>query len=350
MGLIFSAPPSQAWAAPMRPPRCRYSSVSTANHSRVALDASRARAATASTSAPARAAAEVASTTMPSAPHASFVSMTSMRAPEPASSPAAWRAASTVPEIPPEMWIETMSRASPTSGSQTARQTAVHERRVDGQEVADRRLRRGRQRVSRAEGVVERGEVDDVGLALGALAVVDVEADLADPELSDGLARQIVGGIGHHRDVRHAGTLDNHRDDDPGHRERHPASLPHSDRLAVPVWARRARAAPARPRLRGGPGGVAPARPPRDREAQRPAPRTAAGHREGRDLRLAADHRAPGLASVRAVVSSACALSVDARKTGSKAKSTARPAPTRSSTIAARPDGELSDQPLSTAP
>ena len=80
---------------------------------------------------------------------------------------------------------------------------------------------------------------------------------------------------------------------------------------------------------------------PRDREAQRPAPRAAAGHREGRDLRLAADHRAPGVAPVRAVVSSACALSLDARKTGSKAKSTARPAPTRSSTIAGRPAGEL---------
>ena len=31
IGLIFSAPPSQACAAPMRPPRRRYSSVSTAN-------------------------------------------------------------------------------------------------------------------------------------------------------------------------------------------------------------------------------------------------------------------------------------------------------------------------------
>ena len=54
---------------------------------------------------------------MPSAPQASFESMTSIRAPEPASSAAACRAASTVPEIPPEMWIETMSRPSRTSGS-----------------------------------------------------------------------------------------------------------------------------------------------------------------------------------------------------------------------------------------
>jgi hypothetical protein len=30
---------------------------------------------------------------------------------------AAWRAASTVPEIPPEMWIETMSRPCAASGS-----------------------------------------------------------------------------------------------------------------------------------------------------------------------------------------------------------------------------------------
>ena len=117
IGLIFSAPPSHAWAAPMRPPRCRYSRVSTANHRRVAPAASRARAATASTSAPVRASATVASTTMPRAPQASFESMTSIRAPDGASSAAACRAASTVPEIPPEMWMETMSRPSRTSGS-----------------------------------------------------------------------------------------------------------------------------------------------------------------------------------------------------------------------------------------
>src|SRR5206468_10152424 len=57
---------------------------------------------------------------------------------------------------------------------------------------------------------------------------------------------------------------------------------------------------------------------------------------------FAADRRAPGLAPDRAVVSSACALSLEARKTGSKAKSTARPAPTRSSRIAGRPAGEPS--------
>jgi hypothetical protein len=59
----------------------------------------------------------VASTTIPSAPQASLESMTSMREPDPASSAAACRAASTVPEMPPEMWIETMSRPSRTNGS-----------------------------------------------------------------------------------------------------------------------------------------------------------------------------------------------------------------------------------------
>ena len=68
-----------------------------------------------------------------------------------------------------------------------------------------------------------------------------------------------------------------------------------------------------------------------------------------RDLRLAADHRAPGVAPVSALVSSASALSLAPRKTGSKAKSTARPAPTRSSRIAGRPAGEPSVQPLSDA-
>ena len=94
----------------------------------------------------------------------------------------------------------------------------AHQRLVDGQEVADRGLRGGRQRVGGAQAAVERSEVDDVRLALGAVAVVDVQADLADAELGDGLPRQVMRGVGDHRDVRHPGTLDNHRDDDPGHR------------------------------------------------------------------------------------------------------------------------------------
>ena len=54
---------------------------------------------------------------MPERPAGELESMTSMRAPDPPSSAAAWRAASTVPEMPPEMWIETMSRPSRASGS-----------------------------------------------------------------------------------------------------------------------------------------------------------------------------------------------------------------------------------------
>ena len=52
--------------------------------------------------------------------------------------------------------------------------------------------------------VVERVEVGDVGLALGAALPVDVEADLVDVvALGDELARQVVGGVGDDRDVRH---------------------------------------------------------------------------------------------------------------------------------------------------
>src|SRR5206468_1666750 len=55
IGLIFSVPPSQAWALPMRPPRLRYSSVSTQNHIFSASRAWCTRATTASLSAPAQA-------------------------------------------------------------------------------------------------------------------------------------------------------------------------------------------------------------------------------------------------------------------------------------------------------
>ena len=130
---------------------------------------------------------------MPSAPQASFESMTSIRAPD----------ARELGRGLPRRLDRARDPARDVDRDDVA--PVAHERLVDGQEVADRGLRGGRQRVGRAQGVVERGEVDDVRLALGALAVVDVEADLADAELGDGLARQVVGGVGDHRDVRHPG-------------------------------------------------------------------------------------------------------------------------------------------------
>ena len=89
-------PPSQACALPIRPPRLRYSSVSTQNQIRSALRVSRTRATTASLSAPPRAAAHAASASSPVPPQALSLSITATRSPRPrsASSACAWRAAS----------------------------------------------------------------------------------------------------------------------------------------------------------------------------------------------------------------------------------------------------------------
>ena len=96
---------------------------------------------------------------------------------------------------------------------------------------------------------------------------------------------------------------------------------------------------------------VAPARPRRDRDAQRPAPRAAARHRRRGDLRLARGSSSTWSgASQRSREQRLGALARSRGRPGSKAKSTAWPAPTRSSRIAGRPAGEPSVQPLSTAP
>ena len=101
IGLIFSAMPSHAEAAPIRPPRRRYSSVSTANHIFRSARAASARRSTSSTSAPERGGlARAASTIRPRPPQP--LSRVDHRRPVPASAPScslAWRAASTVPEI-----------------------------------------------------------------------------------------------------------------------------------------------------------------------------------------------------------------------------------------------------------
>ena len=92
--------------------------MSTANHIFSSLRARSATATTASVSAPVAAARAAASATMPSPPQALAESITITRRPLSRSiRSAAWRAPSTVPEIPPEMWIETTSWPASTSGS-----------------------------------------------------------------------------------------------------------------------------------------------------------------------------------------------------------------------------------------
>ena len=136
IGLICSAPPSQAWALPMRPPRCRYSSVSRQNQIRSAARASRARATTASLSAPARGGRGGREHEQPSAAAGRFAvdhldPLAEAALGEQRLGPGA--AASKVPEMPPARWIETMSWP------------AVEQRLADRQEVADRGLGGGRQ-------------------------------------------------------------------------------------------------------------------------------------------------------------------------------------------------------------
>jgi hypothetical protein len=122
IGLIWSADPSHACAEPIRPPRRRYSSVSIANH---ILSASRARETSSIASAPDAPEAmafAAAITIIPWPPQAERLSQTWIRSPPlpvSISSWRAWRAESQVPEIPDEMWIETMSRPSASRGSYT---------------------------------------------------------------------------------------------------------------------------------------------------------------------------------------------------------------------------------------
>ncbi len=111
IGLIFRAPPSQAWAPPIRPPRRRYSSVSTANQIRRLSRAAWACAATSCSAPPACACAAAASSSRPRPPQTVRESSTSTRPSKPrsASCARACSAESYVPDSAAEMWIETMS-------------------------------------------------------------------------------------------------------------------------------------------------------------------------------------------------------------------------------------------------
>ena len=95
----------------------------------------------------------------------------------------AWPAASKVPEIPAEMWIETISLPG------------VEQRLVDGDEVADRGLGGRRAALGGAQPLVEVGVVGDLRLALLAPVDRDVEADRLDAPLGDQLGGKVGGGV-----------------------------------------------------------------------------------------------------------------------------------------------------------
>ena len=120
IGLIFSVEPSQARAAPTRPPRRRNSIVSIANHifrcSRASLHSARAS----TPESPRRAAAAATMAMNPSPPQAVAESMMKMRSPPlPSSSRRclACEADSHVPDRPAARCTETISRPSASSGS-----------------------------------------------------------------------------------------------------------------------------------------------------------------------------------------------------------------------------------------
>ncbi len=121
IGLIFSAEPIQALAPPIRPPRRRYSRVSIANHIFSSSRVCWARASAASASLPPAAAAAAAerAEAHPTGgrPRVEEVDALAALALVDQLRSRAWPAASKVPEIPAEMWIEAISRPSSSSGS-----------------------------------------------------------------------------------------------------------------------------------------------------------------------------------------------------------------------------------------
>jgi hypothetical protein len=126
IGLIFSAEPTHACAAPIRPPRRRYSSVSTAKRIFSRVRSSRAAASAPARSAPPRTAfaAAIAISPWPAQPVSeSTTEIRSAATPSSISASRACSAAPTVPEIPPDRWIESTSSPASSSGCQTPRKS-----------------------------------------------------------------------------------------------------------------------------------------------------------------------------------------------------------------------------------
>ncbi len=120
IGLIFRVVPIAARAAPIRPPRRRYSSVSSENQIPPLSRASSLCRTTSSGLAPPLAAVIAASRTIPVPPAALRLSTVRMRSPplpSRVSRSIACFAESSVPEIPAEMCTETISRPASSSGS-----------------------------------------------------------------------------------------------------------------------------------------------------------------------------------------------------------------------------------------
>ena len=194
IGLTFSAEPSQACAAPMRPPRRRNSSVSTANQIRVALARLRGPRGDGVASPPERAAAAAASDDhrQPAAGASPSRSPPRARRGRPR--------ASCVLRL--ERGLARCPRSRPRCGPRRRRRPASRSGR------RPRGSRRSRAARSSAAGrgaqlLVVGAEVGHVGLALLASVPVDVETDQVDVVRGDELARQVVRRVRDDRDRRH---------------------------------------------------------------------------------------------------------------------------------------------------
>ena len=194
IGLIFSVEPSHAWAPPTRPPRRRNSSVSTANQT-LSSRRSAWAASAASSARRARARRRRRGDRHHAEPRAGGggVEHDQPRRVDPA-----------LHELVARL-LGGRERARDAGGEVDREdvRAVVEQRLVDGEEVADRRLRGARHLARGAQPRVEVVEVGDLGLALGRAVERDVERHLVEPELLDERARHVV------RRVRHDG--------DPGH-------------------------------------------------------------------------------------------------------------------------------------
>ena len=181
IGLILSAVPSHADAAPIRPPRRRYSSVSTANHifslAGVVLDAQDlvGRSRRPGPRSPRRA------PPVPSRRRAS-------RSPSRSCDRPLWRS-------PASPWPVARSRPFPRSRLRCG----SIQPRAPGRPGArtrpgnpDRRLRGRGQPLGRPQPVIEGVEAAHVGLPFAAVAPVDVEADEPNPVALDEFWRQVA--------------------------------------------------------------------------------------------------------------------------------------------------------------
>ena len=188
--MIFSVPPSQACALPMRPPRRRYSSVSRQNQIFSAC-APRARA----------------------------------RRPRPGRRPSARRAhARQQQQAGPAAAAFAVDHLDALAEAALAEQpvglarglegprdaagevdrddvaAGLEQRLPDGEEVADRRLRGGREFGVGAQPLVEGVEAVHLQLALGLALPADVQADLMDASRVGERSRQVMGAVGCDRD------------------------------------------------------------------------------------------------------------------------------------------------------